>query len=226
MKTLDELDKVPHAVRERARAENRRMTRHATRWSLTLATVWALAVLPSCRGLRPAAPRPVAELAAEKAGLEDALRALGPSVQPAEARRVARVIVQTVEQARVTSGLTGGAHQRNVAVNLGLHDWGLCWQWTELLGRRLQQESLVTLHPRWACAHAGSTLREHNALVLTTRGGPFADGLVVDPWRRGGWLTWVRVSDDRYPWKHEPWSEARWHAGDGKPGTRISPAIP
>jgi hypothetical protein len=199
------------------------MTRPATRWTLLIASVWALAAHPSCRGLRPADqsrsdPRPSAELAAEEAGLAEALRALGPSVQPAEARHVARVIVQTVEDARMTNGLAGGARRRNVAVNLGLHDWGLCWQWTELLGRRLQRESLATLHPRWACAHAGSTLREHNALVLTVRGGPFPEGLVIDPWRRGGRLTWVRVSDDRYPWKHEPWSEARWHAGDVKPG--------
>jgi hypothetical protein len=140
------------------------------------------------------------------------LRDLGPSVDPSESQRLARVIVRTVEDARVASALDGGALRRNVAVNLGLRDWGLCWHWTEHLGQRLRPEPLQSLTLHWACAHSGSTLREHNALVITARGQPFAEGLVIDPWRRGGHLTWLRVAEDRYPWKHEPHSEVRWRS--------------
>lgn len=159
-----------------------------------------------------AVPRPAGHLAAEQTRLARALHGLGPPVSTTEAERAARSIVQTVEQARMANRLQGGAIPRNLAVNLGLHDWGLCWHWTELLGRSLQSENLRTLQVHWGCAHAGSTLREHNAVVITARGQTFADGLVVDPWRQGGLLTWIRVGDDRYPWRHEPWSEARWRA--------------
>jgi hypothetical protein len=177
------------------------------------ATVWCLGGmfwLPSCRSPQPVAPRPAVALAADETRLALAISRLGPSVDRAESHRLAQVIVRTVEDARMASALDGGALRRNVAVNLGLHDWGLCWHWTEHLGRRLRQERLQSLTFHWACAHSGSTLREHNALVVTARDQTFADGLVIDPWRRGGHLTWVRVAEDRYPWKHEPHSEARW----------------
>lgn len=164
----------------------------------------------ACRSARLPARRAAAELVSEQAQLARALRRLGPGVQVAEAERAAHVLVQAVEEARLVGRLEGGAVRRNLAVNLGLHDWGLCWHWTELLGRRLKEEEFRTLRLHWGCAHAGSTLREHNAVILTAPGQAFADGLVVDPWRKGGQLTWIRVAEDRYPWKHEPWSESRW----------------
>lgn len=169
-----------------------------------------LAVGSACRSARPPERRIAVELAAEEAQLADALRRLGPGVQLVEAERAAHVLVQAVEEARLAGRLEGGAVRRNLAVNLGWHDWGLCWHWAELLGRRLKEEEFHTLRFHWGCAHAGSTLREHNAVVLTAPGQKFADGLVVDPWRKGGQLTWILVSQDRYPWKHEPWSETRW----------------
>ena len=191
------------------------MLGRAARLACLAAMVWAA----GCRTPQPAAPRPAPALAAEEARLDRALRDLGPAVDPAESQRLARVIVGTVEEARVASGLAGGALRRNVAVNLGLRDWGLCWHWTEHLGERLRREPLRSFAFHWGCAHAGSTLREHNALVVTARGRPFAEGLVIDPWRRGGRLTWVRVADDRYPWIHEPHSEARWEGqGQGPAG--------
>lgn len=170
-----------------------------------------LAGLPACRLAQPAvSARSTASLEAEASELAGALRALGGGVDAAECVRTARVLVHTVEAARVSAGLDGGPIRRNLEVAIGWHDWGLCWQWTERLGRRLRQEPLKSLSLHWACAHAGSDLREHNALVITAKGQPFQEGLVIDPWRRGGRLVWVRVADDRYPWKHEPWSEARW----------------
>ncbi|MFN0126165.1 MAG: hypothetical protein ACKV19_05715 [Verrucomicrobiales bacterium] len=159
----------------------------------------------------PSRPRPVADLQVETDALARALRDLGPTVDQSEAERTAHVIVTTVEAQRLAVAMNGGPRRRNVAINLGLADWGLCWQWAEWLGRRLRQENLRTLHLHWACAHAGSLWREHNAVVVAARGQEFSDGLVVDPWRHGGRLKWILVADDRYPWKHEPWSETRWH---------------
>jgi len=171
-----------------------------------------LAGSPACRLARPVTARPTASLEAEASQLAGALQALGAGVDPAECTRTASVLVNTIDEARVSRGLDGRPIRRNLAVAMGWHDWGLCWQWTELLGRRLRQEQLKSLSLHWACAHAGSDLREHNALVIAAKGQPFEEGLVIDPWRRGGRLTWVRVLDDRYPWKQEPWSEARWES--------------
>jgi len=164
----------------------------------------------SCRTLRPPSAYAAPHLAAEETELADALRQLSPTVQPAEAGRAARVTVRTVTDARHTNGLHGGALRRNVAINLGLEHWGLCWHWTELLGQKLRDADFRTLEIHWACAHPGSTFREHNAVVVTARGQPFADGLVIDPWRRGGQLTWIPVADDRYPWNHDAAAESRW----------------
>lgn len=172
----------------------------------------AIASQPACRVAQPVTARAPAELEAEEIRLAGALRELGEKVDPLESRRVARVIVRTVEDARISGGIDGRPIQRNLAVAVGWHDWGLCWQWAELLGRRLHREGLKSLALDWGCAHAGSHLREHNALVITAKGQPFEEGLVVDPWRRGGRLVWIRVADDRYPWKHEPWSEIRWES--------------
>jgi hypothetical protein len=181
--------------------------------------VGLIGVGAGCRAPRPPEARPPDRLAAEEARLAGDLHRLSPTVAKAEANRVARVIVRTVEDARLASRLEGGAVHRNLAVNLGLHDWGLCWHWTELLGHRLQQENLRTLRLRWGCAHAGSTLREHNAVVITASNQTFDQGIVIDPWRHGGLLTWIRVTDDRYPWSHEPWSENRWNRPPTAPVT-------
>lgn len=186
---------------------NRLAARRLVCWGLLAC---GLSVGSACRNLRAPERRAAVDLTAEEARLAGALSRLGPGVQQAEAERAANVLVQAVEEARLAGRLEGSAVRRNLAVNLGLHDWGLCWHWTELLGRRLKEEEFRTLHLQWGCAHAGSTLREHNAVVLTAPGQSFADGLVVDPWRKGGRLTWILVAQDRYPWKHEPWSESRW----------------
>jgi hypothetical protein len=187
----------------------------ANSWSRRFtAPLWGMAVgvlAASCQTAPVVARRGSAVLAAQASELARALTALGPTVDAAEADRLARVAVQTVEEARVAHRLDGGAKRRNVAINLGLQQWGLCWQWTDLLGQRLLSERPATLQVRWACAHSGSTLREHNAVVLTATGQSFADGLVLDPWRHAGRLIWSRVADDRYPWSHEPWCEPRWH---------------
>lgn len=172
-------------------------------------------VMTGCQSA-PSPPRQATDLRSESAALASALSGLSPTVDPSEAERAARLIVTTVEAQRLAVGLDGGPRRRNVAINLGLADWGLCWHWTELLGRRLHQESWRTLDLHWACAHAGSNLREHNAVVIAARGQEFADGLVVDPWRHGGRLKWIRVAEDRYPWQHEPWSETRWRQPGGR----------
>lgn len=138
------------------------------------------------------------------------MRELGPEISAREAEVLAEIALKSVEEARLRHRIGGGAIQRNLAVNLGLAEWGLCWQWTEWLGRPLAARQFRTLELRWGCTFRGSPWREHNAVVVTARGQPFNNGLVLDPWRKSGRLTWVRVLGDRFPWKHDPPAEARW----------------
>lgn len=148
--------------------------------------------------------------AADGRTLEEALRGQGSKVAPQEAKLLAETALASVEAARKRYRMRGGAIQRNLAVNMGLAEWGLCWQWTEWLGRRLVARPFRTLEVRWGCAHRGSTWREHNAVVITACGQAFEEGLVLDPWRKSGRLTWVRVHDDHFPWKHDRSAEKRW----------------
>jgi hypothetical protein len=48
-------------------------------------------------------------------------------------------------------------------------------------------------------------LLEHNGIVVTAKGQRFEDGIVLDPWRKGGRLWWGTLQQDkRHPWKPLP----------------------
>lgn len=89
----------------------------------------------------------------------------------------------------------------NVLVRMGLKDRGLCYHWTEDLIQRLYLLKLKNFQLHWGVAYRGSELREHNTVVVTAKGKPFEDGIVLDPWRNSGDLYWVRVKNDYYPWQ-------------------------
>ena len=88
-------------------------------------------------------------------------------------------------------------------VNAGLRPRGLCYHWANDLGERLATVPIQTLEIHYVVARR-ATPREHNAIVITRRGAPFTEGLVLDAWRRSGELTWVPVTSDHYPWLLAP----------------------
>ncbi len=98
--------------------------------------------------------------------------------------------------------VVGSPHLQNFLVNVGAKRRGLCFHWTEDLTRRLEALQLRTLDLHWATARGG-TWREHNAVVVTARGQPFAEGVVLDAWRAPGRLHWSRVRSDHYPWEKD-----------------------
>jgi hypothetical protein len=51
------------------------------------------------------------------------------------------------------------------------------------------------------CVARPGGFREHNALVVTARGRPIEEGLVLDAWRKSGELVWAPFRADRYPWR-------------------------
>jgi len=153
-------------------------------------------------GLPKLAAQTPAREANTVADLKNQLVALSPRVRSRDAQRVATVAHETARALRREYGVAGPAQFHNVLVNVGAKKRGLCHHWTRDLMQRLHAQQLATLDLHWGQARAG-TWREHNAVVVTARGAPFASGVVLDPWRHGGRLFSGRVATDRYPWKED-----------------------
>lgn len=137
----------------------------------------------------------------------DALRneilALGPEVDPDEAARAARIAyVHTAELAEAYK-ITDPPLVHNTKVNMGLRPRGLCWHWAEDMEARLVAEDFQTLEIHRAIANSENPFRiDHSTAIVSRRGDTMFDGVVLDPWREGGRLTWVAVrSDSDYKWR-------------------------
>lgn len=134
------------------------------------------------------------------AGLERDILTMHPQIQRDEARRAAVCATEYSQQLAREYRVIRPALLHNTLVNLGIRSRGLCYQWAEDLLLQLQALELETLQLRWGMTRVG-TWREHNAIVITARGQPFNNGIVLDPWRRSGRLVWVPVRSDRYRWE-------------------------
>ncbi len=147
---------------------------------------------------------PVFAESADDVALRVRLAGLGPSVDPAEARRVAEVAYNTGRELRIEWQVVWPPGYQNYLVNHGLRKAGLCFQWATELLVRLDALQLRTLELHWAESFQ-NTLSEHNVIVVTARGQPFAQGILLDNWRYGGHLVWGPVSGDpHYRWTENP----------------------
>ncbi len=137
------------------------------------------------------------------AALANALQALSPRVSAAEARRAAECAYTTSVRLKHDYRILGPAIFQNGLVNLGLREKGLCYHWTEDLLGEMRRLNLKTLQVHWVVSHPGDFL-ESNALVLTARGQPFTDGIVLDAWRHAGDLYWNATTADRaFAWQED-----------------------
>jgi len=135
------------------------------------------------------------------AALGDDLAALNGRTNLAEAGDLAQTAISYAYRLADEYRVVRPAVFHNLLVRMGLKDRGLCYQWTEDLMNRLDSMHLQSFQLHWGVAHRGSELREHNTVVVTARGQPFEEGIVLDPWRNSGDLFWARVKNDHYPWK-------------------------
>ncbi|MDH3587989.1 MAG: hypothetical protein OEQ74_01165 [Gammaproteobacteria bacterium] len=142
----------------------------------------------------PDLPQRIGELSA-------ALQALDPSVEPAEALRLAKTAVHYPLQLADHYKLTKPPLIHNMLVNAGLRPRGLCIHWTEDLLGRLHELRLESFDLWWGVATPATRFHvEHSTVVATARGQPFEDGIILDGWRDSGWLYWSPVADDKYTW--------------------------
>ena len=134
--------------------------------------------------------------------LRGQIAALGPAVDPQEARRVAEIAYTTGRDLKREWKMTWPPGLQNFLVNTGKRKGGLCFQFAEALLLRLSEKKWETLEFHWAESFE-STLSEHNVIVVTAKGQHFSRGIILDNWRYGGRLVWGKVIDDpHYQW-HE-----------------------
>lgn len=132
---------------------------------------------------------------AEDPALRARLAGLSPKVNPEEARRVAYIAYTTgLELARKWEMVSSPTMQ-SFLINIGLRKGGYCYQFATELLLRLDAQKLKTLELHWAESDAG-TDTEHNVIVVTARGQPFAQGIMLDNWRRSGRLLWGPLHGD------------------------------
>jgi hypothetical protein len=177
----------------------------------------ALLALAGCAGPPPPGePEDVARLAA-------AIAALGPGVDRAEARRAAQVSYSETHRLALAYEITDPPIVHNTKVNLGIKPRGLCWHWARDMEDRLAQEGFETLDLHRAVANSDNSYRlEHSTVIVSARGAAYDEGIVLDPWRAGGRLTWVPVrADAEYRW--EPRIEAVARKLERKHGAIVTP---
>lgn len=154
-------------------------------------------------------PGSPARRAASSAALAGRLAALDAGVDPGEAARLAEIATEYAAALAREFRPARPAWFNNILVNSGLRERGLCYHWANELFARLRPLGWRTLEVHLAVAHL-DTAREHNAVVVTARGRPWSEGLVLDAWRRGGRLHVVQVAGDaRHPWTPLPRSAMR-----------------
>ena len=138
----------------------------------------------------------------EVARLAAAIRALGPEVDVEEANRAARIAFAHSSELAVQYRITDPPLIHNTKVNMGLRPRGLCWHWAEDMEKRLKQERFETLDLHRAIANSQNPFRiEHSTTIVSQKDGTMFDGIVLDPWRKGGKLTWIGTrADIDYKW--------------------------
>lgn len=135
-------------------------------------------------------------------GLAAAITRLSPEIDRLEAAEAARLAYARTEELRVAYRITDPPLVHNTLVNLGLKPRGLCWHWADDLEATLAAAGFETLTLHRAIANADTPFRiDHSTVILSAAGASMEDGLVLDPWRQGGTLTWVPTrADPDYRW--------------------------
>ncbi|WP_417526098.1 hypothetical protein [Marinovum sp.] len=164
----------------------------------------ALGLLAGCGA--PAPEMSFAETGDTEAKIAEvtrALMALGPQVDAQEAARVARVaVLRPLDWAREWQVIDTPL-QHNIKVVHGVREKGVCRDFTNALHAALRAERLRSLELHVGMSNARNVKLEHVSVIVSARGRPMEEGLILDPWRIGqGRLWFARVPDDpRYKWE-------------------------
>ncbi len=130
------------------------------------------------------------------------IKNLGADVDTAEAARAAEIAYTYSLQLREEYNVTDGPIVHNLKVNNGWRERGICVHWAEDVEARLNQEQFETLQIHRAIAEGNEFRIDHSTAVISARGEDFDEGIVLDPWRKGGLLYWSpTLEDEKYFWE-------------------------
>jgi hypothetical protein len=188
---------------------SRHLIFHPLRFSAAVAALLALVNCAPSAGAARVREEPVFATSADDPALYNRLVALSSDVRPEEAQRVARCAYTTGRELKREWRVVWPPGLQNFLVNTGRRKGGLCFQWATELLLRLDALKLETLELHWAESFE-RTASEHNVIVVTARGQPFTQGILLDNWRYGGHLIWGPVTaDPHYEWKENKSEAAR-----------------
>ena len=149
---------------------------------------FSLIFLAAAAGARAEDERSIREL-------RDALVALSPTVDPAEAALFSVTVHTAARSLARQYQMSPNPAYQNFLINIGARQRGYCAHFTRDIGTRLKEFRFKTLVLHWGAAYA-RTADEDNCLVVTARNQPFLDGIVLDAWRQAGRLFWSPVRKD------------------------------
>jgi hypothetical protein len=141
----------------------------------------------------------------EEPALVMRIKGLSSTVSLDDARRVTYCAVTSgLELARewhvssVSRWLPG---LQNLYIKMGTRKGGYCFQYCAELLVKLEAMKLQTVEFHWGESQPGK-MSENNAIIVTARGQPFREGVLLDNWRAQGHLAWTVVTEDpEYHWK-------------------------
>jgi hypothetical protein len=164
----------------------------------------SISLLALSAAAAPLHQEPVLAASANDPKLVGAIARLSPTIRLDEAALVARCAFETGRELRHKWRVVWPPGLQNFLVHRGARPGGLCFQWAEELLVRLYGLKLQSIDLHWAEANMHSD-SEHNVIVVTAHGQPFAQGVLLDNWRYGGRLAWGPVREDtQYPWRENP----------------------
>jgi hypothetical protein len=130
---------------------------------------------------------------AEKLASE--LTALSPRVNRDEAKLLADCAFATVTKLRREYRMFGTPIFNNFLIYHGLRKRGYCYQWSEDLLTAIDALRLKSLELHWG-EHDANTWRENNCIVVTAKGQPFKQGIMLECWRHLGHLYFGPIVSD------------------------------
>ncbi len=167
---------------------------------ITLALLLATVFTPSSVNARWKGEL-VEATSAEDPALQARLVGLSPNVNRDEARRVTYISYTTGRELAKKWGMGASPTVHSFLINIGIKKAGYCYQFATELLLRLNAENLKTFDLHWAESDAG-TDTEHNVIVVTAKGQPFEEGILLDNWRHSGHLLWGPLNGDpSHKWK-------------------------
>jgi hypothetical protein len=130
---------------------------------------------------------------AEKLAAE--LASLSPRVNRDEAKLLADCAFATVTKLRREYRMFGTPIFNNFLIYHGLRKRGYCYQWSEDLLVAIDALRLKSLELHWG-EYDPNTWRENNCIVVTAKGQPFKQGVMLECWRHLGHLYFGPVASD------------------------------